>query len=139
MAILPAQDPGTYFRRLTAKLSTVLAGVKRFILWDYRRGVWQYDVMCAIIVAFIFFSPRQWFRDQPRIPRASQVTSLPSHGESVFWLDTELVVSYPENQRIAQLSKVLTARTGRTQLVTRIEPVLDSEQELKGYMAFAKP
>jgi len=118
---------------------TVLAGVKRFILWDYRRGVWQYDVMCAIIVAFIFFSPRQWFRDQPRIPRASQITSLPSHGESVFWLDTELVTSYPEGQRMEQLSKVLTARTGKTQQLTRIEPVLDSEEELKGYMAFAKP
>jgi hypothetical protein len=118
---------------------SVLAGVKRFILWDYPRGVWQYDVICALITVFIFFSPRQWFRDQPRIPHASQITSLPSHGEMVFWIESELVSSFPEKQRLDSLSKVLTARTGRTQRLIRIEPILDSEQEIKGYMAFAKP
>jgi hypothetical protein len=117
----------------------VLAGLKRFILWDYQRGVWQYDVICAVITAFIFLAPRQWFRDQPRIPQASQVTSLPSQGESVFWIDSELVSSFPENQRLDQLGRLLTARTGRKQILTRIEPVLDSEKELKGYMAFARP
>lgn len=117
----------------------MLAGLKRFILWDYQRGVWQYDVICAVITAFIFLAPRQWFRDQPRIPQASQVTSLPSQGESVFWIDSELVSSFPENQRLDQLGRLLTARTGRKQILTRIEPVLDSEKELKGYMAFARP
>ena len=117
----------------------MLAGLKKFILWDYQRGVWQYDVICAVITAFIFLAPRQWFRDQPRIPQASQVTSLPSQGESVFWIDSELVSSFPENRRLDQLGKVLTARTGRKQILTRIEPVLDSEKELKGYMAFARP
>ncbi len=117
----------------------MLSGLKRFILWDYERAVWQYDVMCAIVAIFIFFAPRQWFRDQPRIPRASQVTSLPSHGEAVFWIETELVTPVPENQRLDQLSKLLTIRTGKTQRLTRIEAILDSEQEIKGYMAFARP
>jgi hypothetical protein len=117
----------------------VPSGLKRLILWDYERGVWQYDVICAVICLFIVFAPRQWFRDQPRIPQASQITSLPSHGESVFWIETELVSSFPEDQRLYQLGKVLTARTGKTQRLTRIEPILDSEQEIKGYMAFAQP
>ncbi|HEY3827413.1 MAG TPA: hypothetical protein VGL82_22830 [Bryobacteraceae bacterium] len=115
------------------------SGLKRFILWDYQRAVWQYDVVCIIIFCFVVFTPRQWFRDQPRISRTTQITSLPSHGESVFWVDTELVASFPENQRLDQLGKVLTTRTGKKQRLTRIEPVLDSEQELKGYMAFAQP
>jgi hypothetical protein len=67
------------------------------------------------------------------------VTSLPSHGESVFWIETELAASFPENQRLAGLSRVLTQRTGKVQHLTRIEPILDSEQEIKGYMAFARP
>jgi hypothetical protein len=117
----------------------VLVGLKRFILWDYPRGVWQYDVVCAIITAFIFFSPRQWFRDQPRIPHAGQITSLPSHGESVFWIEPELVSSYQDQYRLEQLGNVLAARTGRRQTLTRIEPIYDSEHEIKGYMAFAKP
>jgi hypothetical protein len=117
----------------------VLAGVKRFILWDYPRGVWQYDVICGIITLFIFLAPRQWFRDQPRIPQASEITSLPSRGESVFWIEPELVSSFSEAERFDKLSQVLTARTGRKQRLTRIEPILDSEQEIKGYMAFAHP
>jgi hypothetical protein len=114
-------------------------GLKRLILWDYERATWPYDVICVVIFAFIAFTPRQWFRDQPRIPHASQITSLPSHGESVFWIESELVTSFPETQRLDQLGKVLTARTGKTQRLTRIEPILDSEQEIKGYMAFAQP
>jgi len=117
----------------------VSVGVKRFILWDYQRGVWQYDVVCAVITVFIFFSPRQWFRDQPRIPSASQITSLPSHGESVFWIEPELVESIPQSQQLEQVGKQLTARTGKTQHLTRIEPIFDSEQEIKGYMAYARP
>jgi hypothetical protein len=113
--------------------------VKRFILWDYPRGGWQYDLMCAGITLFIFAAPRQWFRDQPRIPHASQITSLPSHGESVFWVETELANSFPEKERVAQLGKVLTARTGKKQDLIRVEPIYDSEHEIKGYMAFARP
>jgi hypothetical protein len=31
---------------------------KRIILWDYKRGSWQYDVLCLLIIAFIFLSPK---------------------------------------------------------------------------------
>ena len=117
----------------------MLAGVKRVVLWEYERGSWQYDIICIVIAGFILYSPRQWFRDQPRIPQASQITSLPSHGESVFWVDPELVSSYPETERLEKLGKLLTSRTGKVQQVTRVEPILDSEQEIKGYMAFARP
>lgn len=117
----------------------MFSGLKRFVLWDYPRGGWQYDVMCAAIVAFLFLAPRQWFRDQPRIPHSAQITSLPSDGESVFWIESEMVSSIPEAHRLEELGKVLTTRTGKRQELTRVEPIFDSEQEIKGYMAFAKP
>jgi len=117
----------------------VLNGLKRFILWDYPRGCWQYDVMVIVIVGFVFLAPRQWFRDQPRIPHAAQITSLPSHGEAVFWVEPELVSSIPEAQRLEQLGKVLSTRNGKRTELTRVEPIYDSEKEIKGYMAFAKP
>ena len=117
----------------------MLAGAKRIILWEYARGSWQYDIICIVVAGFVFFAPRQWFRDQPRIPQAAQITSLPSHGESVFWIEPELIAAYPENERLEKLGKLLTSRTGKMQQLTRIEPILDSEQEIKGYMAFGRP
>lgn len=115
------------------------AALKRLILWDYPRGVWQYDVVCGIILVFIAFTPREWFRDQPRIPHSTQIASLPVHGESVYWIEPELVPALPPQQRDEALSRILTARTGKTQTVTRLQPILDSEKEIKGYMAFTRP
>jgi hypothetical protein len=123
---------------IAVTLKAVLAAVKRFILWDYPRGVWQYDVMCGLILVFIFLTPREWFRDQPRIQYASQITSLPSQGEAMFWIEPELVVSIPEGHRLTQLGNILSSRTGKKQILTRIEPIFDSEKEIKGYMAYSR-
>lgn len=112
-------------------------GIKRFIFWDYARATWQYDVMVGLILAFIFLTPGAWFRDQPRV---SSVAMLPSvHGSRTFWIEPELLSETPENQRLAALSDILTRRTGRKQVVTRVEPIFDSEREVKGYMAYARP
>jgi hypothetical protein len=114
--------------------------LRRVVLWDYPRGVWQYDVICALIILFIFGSPREWFHDQPRIPNAAEITSLPAHqGESEFYVETELVNAIPEDKRLAEIGKILTARTQKRRVITRIEPLFDSEQEVTGYLAFAKP
>lgn len=32
------------------------------IMWKFQRGSWQYDIMCALIVAFILFTPRRFFQ-----------------------------------------------------------------------------
>lgn len=116
-------------------------GLRRFVLWDYARATWQYDVMVAIILAFIFLTPREWFHDQPRIPRASNIAMLPAdHGSNMYWIDPELLRGIPENQQMDKLARILTARTGRPQSVLRLQPIYDdSEDELKGYMAFTKP
>lgn len=121
--------------------------LKRFILWEYARASWQYDVMVGLILAFIFLTPRSWFRDQPRMPQASQVTLLGAgHGNDVLWIDPELLAGVPDNQRVEKLATilknrpgVLKGRTGKTLAITQVEPILDSEGEVQGYWAFAKP
>jgi len=114
--------------------------LKRFIFWDYPRASWQYDVMVGLILAFIFLTPRDWFRDQPRIPKASNIALLPAEkGESVFFVNTELLAGVADNQRVPRLTQILRTQAADRRLeVTRIEPVLDSEGGLQGYMAFAR-
>jgi len=116
-----------------------LSGVaKRFVLWDYPRGGWQYDVMVGLILAFIFLTPRGWFRDQPRIPRASRIAALPAErGALIFWIEAELLEGVPEERRLRKAEDLLRFQTGEKQNLVRLEPVLDSEQEIKGYIAFA--
>jgi hypothetical protein len=113
------------------------SGIKRFLFWDYPRAGWQYDVMVGLILAFIFLTPRAWFRDQPR---ANSIVMLPSeHGETVFWMDAEQLSSVAESARAQEASVLLQARTGKKYRVVRLEPIVDSEQEIKGFMAFTTP
>ena len=41
---------------------------KRIILWSYGRTTWQYDVLCALIVAFVFLTPKSWFEQSELKP-----------------------------------------------------------------------
>ena len=109
-------------------------------MWDYARASWQYDVMVGVILVFLFATPRAWFRDQPRIPHASEIASLPANnGSQVFWIEPELVLPIPENERLQKLGEILKTRTGKSQVLTGLDPIYDSEKEIKGFMAFAKP
>lgn len=35
--------------------------IKKFLLWNYSRTTLQYDVLCVLILVFIFLTPRSWF------------------------------------------------------------------------------
>jgi len=35
--------------------------VKDIILWKYERASWQWDLLCFLIILFIFLTPKQWF------------------------------------------------------------------------------
>jgi len=118
-------------------MARLVSGFKRFLFWDYPRAGWQYDVMVGLILAFIFITPRDWFRDQPK---ANNIVMLPSdHGATVFWMDAQQLASVPEAARTAEADALLQARTGKRYHVVRLEPIVDSEQEIKGFMAFTTP
>ena len=43
-----------------------MGALSRLVFWDFERGSWQYDIICILILAFIFLTPRDFFRDQPK-------------------------------------------------------------------------
>jgi hypothetical protein len=114
--------------------------LKRFIFWDFPRASWQYDLMVGLILAFIFLTPRNWFHDWPRTPSASSIAILPTdRGDSVFFVNSALLAGVSEDQRIAKLAGILQVRMSNRHLtVIRVEPVLDSDGEIEGYIAFAR-
>jgi hypothetical protein len=113
------------------------SGIKRFFLWDYPRAGWQYDVMVALILAFIFLTPREIFRDQPR---ASNVVRLPAEqGTNVFWVEPELLNGVAEAERSAAAATLIRSHFGRSGTLVRVEPIVDREQETKGYLVYTRP
>jgi hypothetical protein len=112
----------------------------RLILWEYERATWQYDLMVGLILAFIFLTPQGWFRDQPRVPQASRI-SLPASakGEVAFWLEAELLAAVAPEQRRSKAAEILRSRNSRKLELLGLEEVLDSDGEIRGYVAFTKP
>ncbi len=46
-------------------MTKALRAFGRVVFWTYARGTWQYDVLCALILAFIFLTPRDFFANPP--------------------------------------------------------------------------
>jgi hypothetical protein len=47
--------------------------IKKIILWSYERGTWQYDVLCLLIIAFIFLTPSSLFQKPTPTPTPTTV------------------------------------------------------------------
>ena len=48
--------------------------LKDIILWKYERASWQWDVLCLLIIAFIFLTPKLWFEKREKL--ATQTSRL---------------------------------------------------------------
>jgi hypothetical protein len=101
----------------------------RFLLWDFPRASWQYDVMVVLILVFIFATPREIFRDQPK---ATSIVMLPA--QQGFLLEPDLLRRVPEAERASQATEMVRKRFKTRATVTRVEPVF-AEEELTGYVA----
>ena len=42
-------------------MNYIFRTIKKLFFWGYARNTWQYDVLCALILAFIFLTPQSWF------------------------------------------------------------------------------
>ena len=120
--------------RLTQPASAGSIG-KRLVFWDFPRASWQYDLVVALILLFLFATPRDWFHDQPK---ASSIVLMSSaHGANRVFIATDLLEATPEQQRTARAERLIRDRTGKTWHVVRVEPIRDeAEQEIKGFIAY---
>ncbi len=109
----------------------------RFVLWDFPRASWQYDVMCVLILAFIFLTPRELFRDQPR---AANVVMLPAApGSGLYWIAPQLLTDVPSAEKLTEAAKLVNSRFKTRKTVTRVEPLQDEDEDVTGYIAYTQP
>jgi hypothetical protein len=61
-------------------MASIRQTLRRIFVWSYDRGTLQYDIICALILAFIFFIPRSCFTPKrteglvPSIEKAQAVS-----------------------------------------------------------------
>jgi hypothetical protein len=44
-------------------MGLVSTSAKRVFFWTYPRTSWQWDVLCVLILVFIFLTPKSWFEN----------------------------------------------------------------------------
>jgi len=105
----------------------------RFIFWDFPRASWQYDLMVAAILAFIFLTPRDMFRDQPK---AANIVMLSPQS---YRIEPKLLESIPAPQQAAEATDLVRKRYRNQVTVSHVEAVYDdTEKEITDYIAFTK-
>jgi hypothetical protein len=115
-------------------------GVRPAILWSYRRGSWQYDVIVAAILAFIFLTPSSLFNDEPRPPSVQEIEALRGEGGTmVFWVGGDAVANTPPQKVSGELQTLLEQRTGRALRVVEVRPSTDTEGAVRAYLVYATP
>ncbi len=113
------------------------SALRKVIFWEFPRASWQYDIIVVAILAFIFLTPREFFRDQPR---AQSIVLLPNEtpGTEVFYLEPKLLEDLGEQDRFQKASQLLQKRDGKKLELYRLTPIYDTEEAIKGFMAYAK-
>jgi hypothetical protein len=118
-----------------------MSGMNDVIFWSYARGTLQYDILCALILIFIFATPRQLFQDWTAISNPHQfafgeevVNTFDQHGNPVFNISAELVPASPDasavkNAALTHLQKALNKQVS----IANIKPILDENGQTIGY------
>jgi hypothetical protein len=103
-------------------MKIILTTLKKILFWSYERGSWQYDIMCVLILAFIFLSPNRIFQ--------SRVSPAPI---TVRAAEIGLVDATNLEQAITDY----LARQGHAVSISRIEKAEDSSGETN-YVVYQK-
>jgi hypothetical protein len=121
-------------------LKKVWSALRPAVVWSHRRGSWQYDIICALILAFIFLTPRAFFGDQPRAPIVQEIQSLDDAPSTlVFVVDAAVVDGTVPAELKPKLAKMLSERTGRRLAVVDVQPAPSSGDPERSYLVYARP
>ena len=97
--------------------------LKKTLFWSYERGSWQYDVMCVLILAFVFFAPNSLFHTADAVKRPRVITS------------DELGSAQPTPETIRQY---LSKTEGKDVEISSIQTVTDNDSGKTEYLVYEK-
>ena len=105
----------------------ILRGIKDFFLWSYARNTWQWDVLCVLILVFIFLTPKSWFVNSERQSRPAHQ----SEAVSTVILGPEVIDNGKDRGALEQRVRVLSGRTSAR--IVDVRPRRDKDGKIIGY------
>ncbi len=85
-------------------MSFVRSTAKKIIFWTYPRTSWQWDVLCVLILVFIFLTPKSWFENRAfQRSHASQTTVV---------LSVDVIGTQLDRSEIERRARQISGREG---------------------------
>jgi hypothetical protein len=114
----------------TCKLENVrglFTTLKKIFFWNYARNTWQWDLLCVVILIFIFLTPKRWFTSGER---AQSIVHQSAVVKTVLLTPQGIV---DERDKV-QIEERVKALTGRTEVeVVAVRRVLDPEGRTRSF------
>ncbi len=105
----------------------MLSTIKKMFLWNYARNTWQWDILCVLILVFIFLTPKSWFEGSER--RAALGHQTPA--TTTVLVGAEVVDNELDRSHLEQRVRTLSGRSDAQ--IVAIRKVLDKDGKTVGY------
>jgi hypothetical protein len=121
-------------------MHTLFNTLKNVIFWSHARGTIPYDLLCALILIFIFLTPSSFFHDWPKLNTPQQfqmgksiVLSRDEMGATVYNVLTPPNASQVPVALENQLKTSLDQYLKRPVTIYRLQPIYAGGGEVAGY------
>lgn len=101
--------------------------LRKLFFWNYARNTWQWDLLCVVILIFIFLTPKSWFEKSERGARVSHQNPAVTR----LLVGPELVDNAEDKARMEQVVRDLTGRQDAQ--VIEVRKVVDKQGKTRGY------
>jgi hypothetical protein len=105
----------------------MLNALKKLLFWNYARNTWQWDMLCVVILIFIFLTPKSWFENSER-------RGLPAHqspAASTMLVGPEVVENAKDRNQLEQRLREFTGRPDAR--VLEVRKVVNRDGKTTGY------
>lgn len=79
--------------------------LKDIIFWKYERASWQWDVLCLLILAFIFLTPKTWFDKREKLATQTALTVVKADDFSIAKVIQEKRIEESSRSEIVRISQ----------------------------------
>ena len=85
----------------------LISTLKKICLWNYARNTWQWDLLCVVILIFIFLTPKRWFSSSELPPNTLHQSPV----AATLLVSPEVIGNEADKGQIEQQVKALTGRS----------------------------
>ena len=105
----------------------MISALKKLFFWNYERNTWQWDMLCVVILIFIFLTPKSWFENGERRGHFRHQ----NQPASIVLIGPELIENAQDKSHVERVVREFTGRQDAK--VLDVRRVAGPDGKTRGY------